>query len=76
MSRQLDNLKRILRKLQARYGDGDALVSELKDDVELREGVESGYPQWPDANTSTAKSFPAISRSAARTGIQAGHRRR
>ena len=51
MSRQLDNLKRVFRKLQARYGDDDVLVSEVRHDVELREGVESGYQQWLDANT-------------------------
>lgn len=63
MSRQLDNLKRIFRKLQARYGDDDALVSEVKHDVELREGLESGYQQWLDANTQGISSHFAQRRS-------------
>jgi hypothetical protein len=51
MSRQLDNLKRIFSKLQARYGDDDAIVSDVKQELEFRERVESGYQQWPDSNT-------------------------
>jgi hypothetical protein len=51
MSRQLDNLKRIFSKLQARYGDDDAIVSDFKHELELRERVESGYQKWPDSNT-------------------------
>jgi hypothetical protein len=51
MSRQLDNLKRIFSKLQARYGNDDAIVSDFKQELEFRERVESGYQQWPDSNT-------------------------
>jgi hypothetical protein len=51
MSRQLDNLKRVFTKLQARYGDDDEIVSQVKHDLEWREGVESSCRQWPDSNT-------------------------
>lgn len=40
MSRQLDNLRRIFGKLQARYGDDD-IVSEFRSELESREGLES-----------------------------------
>ena len=70
MSRQLDNLKRIFGKMQARYGDGDAMVSELKHDVELREGIESGYRQWIDSHI---RGIPVDFSLRRRARIEAGH---
>jgi hypothetical protein len=37
MSRHLDNLKRLWSKLQLRYGDDDALVLEVKREIEALE---------------------------------------
>ncbi len=45
MSRNLDNLKRLFRKLQGRYGDHDEVVSQLKDELDSREAIESGFQQ-------------------------------
>ena len=50
MSRQLENLKRIFGKLQSRYGAEDALVSQLKHEVESRESVESDFAQLTAAS--------------------------
>ena len=47
MSRQLDNLRRLFRKLQAHYGDHDAIVLQVKHELDSREGVESGYQHGP-----------------------------
>ena len=44
MSRQLENLKRLFGKLQSRYGADDALVSQLKQEVDSRESAESDFP--------------------------------
>lgn len=43
MSRHLDNLKRLLRKLQAHYGDDDVMVLQVKHALESVEALESGY---------------------------------
>lgn len=43
MSRHLDNLKRLFGKLQVRYGDHDEMVLQVKQELDFREGVESGY---------------------------------
>ena len=50
MSRQVDNLKRLLRKLQARYGDHDGIVMQVKHELDSREGLESEHPQWPNSS--------------------------
>lgn len=50
MSRQLENLKRLFSKLQTRYGAGDALVSQFKQEVEFREKVESDFQQLTAAS--------------------------
>lgn len=47
MSRHLDNLKRLFCKLQVRYGDHDAMVLQVKHELDSREGVESGYQHGP-----------------------------
>lgn len=45
MSRHLDNLKRLFRKLQVRYGDRDEMVLKVKHELDTQEGIESGYQQ-------------------------------
>lgn len=45
MSRHLDNLKRLFRKLQVRYGDHDEMVLKVKHELDTQEGIESGYQQ-------------------------------
>ena len=45
MSRHLDNLKRLFRKLQVRYGDRDEMVLKVKHELHTQEGIESGYQQ-------------------------------
>ncbi len=49
MSRQLENLKRMLEKLQNRYGVDDEIVSQFKQEVEVLESEESAYQQLPVA---------------------------
>jgi hypothetical protein len=51
MSRHLNNLKQLLSKMQVRYGEDDALVSQLRDEVqalEARKASESrpAHPNW------------------------------
>lgn len=46
MSRDLDNLKRVLQKLQVRYGEDDALVLQVKQEIEAREVIEDKYAHW------------------------------
>jgi hypothetical protein len=53
MSRQLDNLRRVFEKLQARYGDGE-LVSPLKSELASRERAQSAERAWPDSSISDA----------------------
>jgi hypothetical protein len=50
MSRQLENLKRVFRELQSRYGTDDALVSQFKQEVESRESAESGLQPLTSAH--------------------------
>lgn len=50
MSRQVDNLKRLLRKLQARYSDHDWIVLQVKHELDSREGLESEYPHWSNSS--------------------------
>ena len=51
MSRQLENLKRLLGKLRSRYGDEDEIVSQFKQEVESLESAESGYKPLSGAST-------------------------
>ena len=50
MSRQVDNLKRLLRKFQARYGDQDWIVLQVKHELDSREGLESEHPHWANSS--------------------------
>jgi len=43
MSRHLDNLKRLWSKLQLRYGNDDALVLEVKREIEALEARDKDY---------------------------------
>lgn len=45
MSRHLENLQRMLGKLQSRYGADDAIVSQFKEEVDSCESEESGFHQ-------------------------------
>lgn len=42
MSRHLDNLTRLLSKMQRRYGDGDTIVLELRSEIERIRIFEPG----------------------------------
>lgn len=46
MSRNLDNLKRLFRKLQVRYGADDAIVLQVKQALESRETIEARHSWW------------------------------
>jgi hypothetical protein len=46
MSKNLNNLRRLFSKLQLRYGDDDALVLQLKRELEAREALEAGHQKW------------------------------
>lgn len=46
MSRHLDNLRRLCRKLQLRYGEDDALVSQVRHALEARERLETTPRNW------------------------------
>jgi hypothetical protein len=46
MSRNLDNLKRLSQKMQARYGSNDELVLQVKVALESRETLESRHSWW------------------------------
>lgn len=46
MSRNLDNLKRLFRKLQVRYGTDDATVLQVKQALESREAFEAKHSWW------------------------------
>ena len=50
MSRQVDNLQRLLRKLQSRYGDHDSIVLQVKHELHSRESLESKHPHRPDSS--------------------------
>lgn len=50
MPRHLDNLKRLLKKLQLRYGSDDAIAQQVKQAVESREVMESQPPHWLTAH--------------------------
>lgn len=43
MSRHLDNLKRLLAKLQRRYGDEDDLVRQLMSELAVAQTLEAGH---------------------------------
>lgn len=43
MSRHTDNLKRLIQKLQTRYGDDDAVVLPVKQELALWESMEVRY---------------------------------
>lgn len=42
MSRHLNNLKRLLAKLQRRYGDDDDLVRQLTSELAVAQTLEAG----------------------------------
>jgi hypothetical protein len=44
MSRNLDNLKRLFQKFQARYGTDDPIVLQMKQELEARQMMESPHP--------------------------------
>jgi len=46
MSRHLDNLRRLCKKLQLRDGEDDALVLQVKHELETREQLETGPGNW------------------------------
>lgn len=46
MSRDLDNLNRVLHKLQVRYGEDDPIVLQVKQEIESRELMEAKYERW------------------------------
>ncbi len=46
MSRNLNNIRRLLSKLQLRYGADDALVLQLRKDLQAREALEAGHQKW------------------------------
>lgn len=43
MSRHTDNLKRLIQELQVRYGDDDAVVLPIKQELVFCEGMEARY---------------------------------
>jgi len=47
MSRHLDNLRRLCKKLQLRYGEDDALVLQVKQELEARELLQTRHQNWP-----------------------------
>lgn len=46
MSRHLDNMKRLYQKLQLRYGADDALVLQVKQELEARELLQTKHQNW------------------------------
>lgn len=46
MPRHLDNLRRLCRKLQLRYGEEDALVRQVQHELETRERLETSPGNW------------------------------
>jgi hypothetical protein len=46
MSRHLDNLKRLYLKLQLRYGEDDALVLQVKEELAARELLQTKHKNW------------------------------
>lgn len=46
MSRNLDKLKRLHKKLLVRYGPDDAMVLQVKQALESREAIESKQSWW------------------------------
>ena len=46
MSRNLDKLKRLHKKLLVRYGPDDAMVLQVKQALESREAIESSHSWW------------------------------
>ena len=45
-NRNLDNVRRLFSKLQLRYGDGDALVLQVKKELDAREALDKERKQW------------------------------
>lgn len=46
MAKNLDNIKRLCTKLQVRYGENDALVVQLKRELDARESMELKHRKW------------------------------
>jgi hypothetical protein len=46
MSRNLNIIRRLFSKLQLRYGDDDALVLQVKNELEAREALVASHQQW------------------------------
>ena len=46
MSRDLNNIRRLFAKLQLRYGDEDALVLQLKKELDAREALDQERKRW------------------------------
>lgn len=55
MSRNLDNLKRLCQKMQARYGSEDVTVLQIKKALESREAIAPKHP-WRFAPLSERRS--------------------
>ena len=66
MSRHLDNLKRLFKKLQLRYGADDAIVLQVKQALESHEAIESRHQWWfaphceRRSGTATERQFDAV----------------
>ena len=60
MSRHLDNLKRLLRKLQAHYGGDDVMVLQVKYELESVEAIESSYQDLANPDRKRPTSRPTI----------------
>lgn len=46
MSRDLDNLKRLCKKMHLRYGPDDEMVLQVKKTLESRQAIEFRHPWW------------------------------
>ena len=46
MAKNLDNMKRLCTKLQVRYGENDALVVQLKREIDSFESLELKHRNW------------------------------
>lgn len=46
MSKHPGNLNRLHSKLLARYGDSDALVAQIKTEIELQKTQSAGSSHW------------------------------
>jgi hypothetical protein len=69
MSRQTEELSRVLNKLTARYGDCDPVVMELKAHLLTREACEPKQLAVPDRRKQVSQSWrQGIRRSSQTTG--------